>query len=419
MDFSDKCCCVLDNGLFVEVAIRLSKTFGKVYYWYPWQSAFPTSNVKLVGKGIPGIERIDYIWDVKDEVDLWVFPDIYMSDLQLELESQGKRVWGSRKGDEFELFRKESKQYMEKIGLNIGHYEIIIGLAKLREYLKAHKKQWVKISTTRGDFESFHSKNYKLIEPRLDELEYILGAKKIITEFIVEDEIEPAVEIGYDGFCVDGQFPKNAMCGIEVKDVGYIGYFKKYSDMPKQIIEVNDKLSPALKEYGYKNFFCCEERITQDGTPWIIDPMTRFGSPPSELITNMYTNLDEILWMGAEGVCVDPIPEGKFGAELLLHSGWAAKNWQAVEFPPEIRDNVKLRNLTIIDGKHYVIPGQQGGLPEIGAVVATGNTEKEAVDKVKELATKIEGYCIETYPDSLDKAQEEKDKLKQERRDGV
>ncbi len=53
------------------------------------------------------------------------------------------------------------------------------------------------------------------------------------------------------------------------------------------------------------------------------------------------------------------------------------------------------------------------GLPEIGAVVATGNTEQEAIDKVKEVAKKIEGYSIETYPESLDKAGEEKEKLKQ------
>lgn len=408
--YSSKCCLIVDNGLFTELAVRMARSFGKVYYYFPWVGAFPKSNSMLVGKGIPGVERINDFWDVKDDVDLWIFPDIYMGGVQLELQEQGKRVWGSRHGDELELFRKESKQHLEKIGLHIGHYEIVKGLDELRKYLKSHKKQYVKVSTTRGDFETFFAKNYKLIEPRIDELELMLGAKKVLMEFIVEDAIEDAVEIGYDGFTVDGVFPQQAMCGIEIKDMGYVGYFKKYQDMPQQIIDINSKISPTLKEYGYKNFFCCETRITRDGTPWIIDPMTRFGSPPSELIMNMYTNLDDILWEGAEGKCVDPIPEGKFGAELLIHSTWADKNWQAVEFPEEIRDNIKLRNLTIINGRHYVVP-QMVGLPEIGAVVATADTEKEAIEKCKELAAQVEGYSIETYPDALDKANEEKQKL--------
>jgi hypothetical protein len=412
MDFSNKTVLIVDNGLFTELAVTLSKSFGRVLYFFPWMGAFPKSNSMMIGTGIPGVERIRNFWDYTDEADLIVFPDIYAGDWQKQLVSQGKRVWGSRDGDELELYRKESKEHLKKIGLDIGKYAIIKGLDDLRKHLKDHKKQYVKVSTTRGDFETFYAKTYKLIEPRLDELELMLGAKKKGMEFIVEDAIEDAVEIGYDGFTVDGQFPNQSMCGIEIKDMGYVGYFKDYKDMPKQVIEVNSKISPTLKEYEYKNFFCCEMRITRDGTPWIIDPMTRFGSPPSELIMNMYTNLDEILWMGAEGVCVDPIPEAKFGAELLIHSTWADKNWQAVDFPMEIRDNIKFRNLTIIDGRYYVVP-QSVGLPEIGAVVATGNTEKEAIDKVKELATQIEGYSIETYPDSLDKAGEEKEKLKQ------
>lgn len=411
MDYKSKCCIVLDNGLFVETAVTLSKYFGKVYYWSPWVNAFPKSNSRLIGTGIPGVTRINDYWDVYDEVDLWVFPDIYMGGLQLHLEEQGKRVWGSRKGDELELFRKESKEYLKKMGLAIGKYVPLKGLQALRDYLKKNNEQWVKISTTRGDMESFYSKNYKLIEPRLDELEYILGAKKKVMEFLSEDAIPDAVEIGYDGFCVDGVFPDQSMCGIEIKDMSYIGYFKDYKDMPKQILDVNEKISPTLKEYGYKNFFCCEMRITEDGTPWIIDPMTRFGSPPSELVLNMYTNLADILWYGAEGECIAPIPEDKYGVELLIHSSWADKNWQAVEFPPELRENIKLRNLCVIEGKYYVVP-QSVGLPEIGAVVATGATIEEASKKVKEYAEKIEGYGVDTYPDSLDKANEQIQKLK-------
>jgi predicted RNase H-like HicB family nuclease len=71
---------------------------------------------------------------------------------------------------------------------------------------------------------------------------------------------------------------------------------------------------------------------------------------------------------------------------------------------------MKFRNLAIIDEKYYVVP-QGVGLPEIGAVVATGNTKEEAIKKCKEYCEQLEGYYIETYADSLDDATEEEKKL--------
>ena len=35
---------------------------------------------------------------------------------------------------------------------------------------------------------------------------------------IVEEAIDDAVEIGYDGYTIDGKYPQNAMWGIEIKD---------------------------------------------------------------------------------------------------------------------------------------------------------------------------------------------------------
>ena len=83
---------------------------------------------------------------------------------------------------------------------------------------------------------------------------------------------------------------------------------------------------------------------------------------------------------------------------------------KAVQFPEELRENVKLRNLTMIDGEYYVVP-QSIGLPEIGAVVAVGNTLDEAMEKVKGYAEKVEGYFLDVFPDALDGGQEEIKKL--------
>lgn len=412
MDYSNKTCCVIDNGLFAEFATELAKHFGKVYLFCPWVSAYPKSNQIIVGTGLERVEKIDDFWPILDKVDLFVFPDIYFGGLQEHLVSLGKRVWGSRMGEELELFRDFSKSALEEVGCDIGSYALIEGMDNLRDYLKDHENVFVKISRTRGDFETFKSVNYMLSEPRLDEIEHKLGAKKNIQQFIVEDMIDDAVEVGYDGYTVDGQFPTLAMSGIEIKDKGYVGHISNYKQLAKPVRNVNQIISPLLYEYKYRNFWSAEARITRDGKAWVIDPCCRAGSPPSELGMKMYTNLADIFWFGAEGVCIDPKPAAEWGAEVMLISAWANHNWQAIEFPPEIRDNVVLHFPVVIDGKYYLTP-QGFDLPCIGAVVAIGNTMQEATKKCKELAEQVKGFYVEAPVDCFDLAQEELKKLKE------
>ena len=411
MNYKSKTVLVYDHGLFVELAVELSKSFGKVYYYSPWESAFPKSNAILIGEGLPGIKRVDSIWPLVDDVDLWVFPDVYEGPLQEFLAGLGKRVWGSRMGEELELFRAESKEHLKKIGVDVGPYELIRGLDNLRDFLKVNDDQYVKISRTRGDMETFHAPNYKLIEPKLDELEFNLGAKKHVMEFICEQKIPCIAEVGYDGFSIDGQFPKNAMFGIEIKDESLVMRTMPYASFPEEVRSVNDKMAPTLRKYGYRNFISSELRITKDKTPYAIDPCCRAGSPPSEIFWMLVENWPDILWEGAGGVLVEPKFTAKWAAELLLLSSWADKNWQPIDFPASIREHVKLRNLTKINGRWYVVP-QQVGLPEIGAVVAIGSTMQEAIANVRKIGEQIRGHYIEVRDGSLDKAAEQFEALR-------
>ena len=410
-DYKTKSVCVYDQGLFAGMALRLAEFFGKVYYYSPWQNPFPSSNPRLIGYGFDNIERTNHFFDIVDDVDLFVFPDVFDGDLQCHLDRLGKRVWGSRKGEELELYRPESKIAMENMGIAIGNYIVIRGLPQLRTYLKGHDNQWVKLSVTRGDFHTFHAKNYKIVEPRLDELEWKLGAKKYIMEFIVESSIDNAVEIGSDLYCIDGVYPNAGVCGIEIKDAAYLAAFKDYKDMPSQVTGVNDKLAPALQAYKYRNFISTEIRVTEDGTPYMLDLAARAGSPPSELFMNMFENFADIIWQGAGGVCIDPIPVAKFGVELMIHSEWAGDtNWQAVHFPDKLKDKITLKNFARINGNHYVVP-QNYPLPEIGSVIAMGNSLEEAIETIKEYAELIESYDLVLHPEALDEAQNEIDKL--------
>jgi phosphoribosylamine-glycine ligase len=402
VDLGTKVAVVVDNGLFIEIARELSKVFKKVYYYMPWKNGFPKSNQYVVGEGIEGVERIYDFWDYKDKADIFIFPDIYDGDMQLELLRQGKLVWGSRKGENMELYREQMKEYMKSRGLYVSPYKVVKGLDNLRSYLKEHDDVWVKQNVTRGDFETANSLNYKTFEPVLDEWEHKLGKVKHIKKFIVEKGVK-AVETGMDCYTIDGKYPDKTLAGIEVKDLGYVGRIVEYNKLSTKITDFNDKVSPLFNMYGYRGFFSTEIRISEEHPPYMVDFCARAGSPPNELYQLMYKNLPEIIWYGANGYVIDPETEHEYGVEALIHSSWADQNWQAIDFPEEYRDNIKLRNVCYIDGRYYAVP-QSVGLPEIGAIVAEGDTMDEAIEKVKEIAESIQGHYIEVKIESIDVA---------------
>jgi hypothetical protein len=400
-DYRDKTVCCVDCGLFVEFARIIAPAFKRVLYFTEWVSPFPVSNDLIIGCGIPGITRIDSIWPHIDDIDLFVFNDVYHGPLQVYLDKIGKRVWGCRSCEELEIFRVASKEHQQALGIPIGPYTVVHGLADLRTFLKAHDDVWIKISKSRGDMETWHSPSYKVSEPRLDELEWRLGAKKKIMEFVVEQDISPAIEVGYDGYSIDGCFPKTAMLGLEAKDDGLLGQVMPYANLPPQAIDLNARLASTFAACRYRGSWSSEIRITGDGIGYSIDPCCRQGSPPGELMQLIISNWPDIIWEGAEGNLIEPEFTAPWGAELMMHSPFADKNWVAIDFPPDLRDHVKFRNLTVIDGKYYVAP-HATGVAEIGAVVATGASMAEAIDNVRDIAEEVEGYDVEFNAACLD-----------------
>jgi phosphoribosylamine-glycine ligase len=399
-----------DYGQFVELAVTLSKSFGRTLYYVPWiAGGNPTSRMLRVGEGFEGVERVEELWPHIDDVDLFVFPDVYEAGLQKYLAGLGKRVWGCRGGAELELDRPASKEISKKLGVDIAPYTVITGFDGLRKHLKTHDDVFVKVSGTRGDMETFHSPDYDASEQRLDGLEHELGAHKKIMEFVVEDAINDAVEIGYDGFTIDGKFPQMALAGVEAKCKAYVGRTMRYRELPKQVRSVNDKLAPALKRYGYRGFLSTELRCNDVGA-YLIDPCCRAGTPPNELTQVMIKNLAEIVWEGADGIVVEPEYRAKCGAMVLLQSEWVADNWQHVSFPDSVRDSVKLHNATIIGGEYYVVP-HMDRRAQIGAVIGMGDTEDAAIEACKRNAEQVEGYTIEKPVAALDEAREQLDEI--------
>jgi hypothetical protein len=169
-------------------------------------------------------------------------------------------------------------------------------------------------------------------------------------------------------------------------------------------------MGTTLGKYNYRGWVSTEIRIGKDLEPYMIDATCRSPSPPSELLQEFYSNFSEIIWGGAQGAVVDPVPAAEYGVQVLLKSAWAEKNWQPVEYPEEFAPQIKLFNAVDIDGKHFVVP-QDEELQEIGAVIGWGKTPEAAVAHMQEAADSIQGFGIQIPMGSIDKAKEQMEEL--------
>jgi len=403
----DKIALVFDDGLYLSLAVRLSRDFKHVYYFSEWRGEYPKSKNDWIGRGIPKVERVESWEAYIDEVDVFIFPSIYFGETQLLLESLGKRVWGSRLGDEFELQRYKSNKFFKSKGLAQPEMKQIIGIDALRKALQKTDDKWIKTNLYRGDGETWHHSNYKTSEAYLDEIEYKLGAASKQLEWLIVDPIDgdDIVEYGYDGYCIDGNFPDKTIFGYEVKDVSYCCVVKEYKKFSPLITEFNDVIAPELEKHRYRNFFHTEGRCGKDKVSKITDITCRLGSPPGELYMEMLQNLSEIIWHGSDGKMIQPVFEGKYGIEIMLDSPWAENRWYNIDFPDSISRWVKLRNYCIIDDTYHVIP-RFSDFDNIGALIAIGDSIEECLEKAKKYKEKIEAFKLDIPTSAIDKAQE-------------
>jgi hypothetical protein len=404
---------LVDFGPFMEMGRVLGRTMKKVYLYTPWECTYPKIQPTLIGKGYPEIEPIMSIFGPHfKDIDLFVFPDISYGPLQAHLVSLGKAVWGSRMGEDLEMFRHSTKKVMARLGLDVSPYVVLKGIDALRDYLKTHKgTHWVKLNIFRATFETFKAEDYRMVESRIDSIAHDLGPYKNDIEIIVEDDIPDALESGVDGYCIDGALPENILRGFEIKGEGYLGCMTKYSKLPPCITDFDKKMKPVLRAYGYRGSYSTEVRVTKDKA-FMIDFCGRNGSPPNEAYQVLFSNMADIVWYGANGKLVEPVPAKKWAAEIMLYSAWAVKDWQPVIFPKEYAPYVKLRSATIKDGVYHVVP-QVIGTEEIGAAVGIGDSMDQAIKMATEVAESIKGYDIDPKSGSMEDAKEEFDKARE------
>lgn len=386
-DVSQVTALVVDHGLFLPIAHRLAKGMGRVLYHTPWEKGFPSLTDCIIGDGYDDIELCKDFWPIIDDIDLFVFPDILHSGLQLHLEAMGKAVWGSRAADSIEINRRKFMSLLEELDMDVPGYASVTGITALREHLADKEDKYIKVSKFRGDWETGHWRSSKLDEPMLDHLACRFGPAKEMIPFLICDSIDTDIELGVDTFCIDGQFPDHMIHGYEQKDEGFLAEVQPRTMLPDSIQEVLEKFGPVLGQFRYRNSFTAEVRKAGEKS-YFIDPCCRFPMPCTGSKTELCDNLPEVMLAGAHGELEQPKYSARFSAESCLTMKMDKDQWGTAEFPDSIKDYVKLSNSCQIDGMEC-FPPVEFRENRIGWIVATGGSIEETIqtllERVKEL----------------------------------
>lgn len=377
--------CVVDNGWFPHIAQCLAAQMKKVFYCGPARTAMPRIADAVVGDGFEGMERVTDLWSVKDQCGLFVFPDIGFYGEQRELISQGLPVWGHHGADELETDKGLFLSTLKDLGMNVPPHQVIRGLTHLRDYLRDQEDLYIKVSRWRGDWETFHWRNWTMDESALDCAAYRFGPVKDLILFYVFEPIDTEIEDGVDTWCVNGQWPKRVLHAMERKDKSLLGAMQDFADVAEPVRAVNEAIGPVLEKYGYAGAFSTEVRLNDRA--WFIDPTCRFGSPPSQLQTVLITNLPDVIWRGANGEVVEPESPEEIGAQVLITTDREKKEWATVELPEELRPWVKSAFSCQIDSVLRIAPNPLENWA--GWLVATGNTIAAVIETLKERKTML------------------------------
>jgi hypothetical protein len=379
--------CVIDYGTFTALADKLAETMQKVYYYSPAEKEYKSIQDAMMGFGLKRVIKLEDFFDpdVFDTIDLFIFPDIGYGGLQRHLVSLGKAVWGSMGADELELYRDFFIQTLKEVGLPIAKSKTIQGLTALGNYLKNVDNKWIKINCFRDNMETWYHLNYIHSARRLENLAIIFGGAKEQVTFVVQNVIDSDMECGYDGWCINGQYPSKSFQGYEKKNELYLGSLLQDKDLPEEIQFVNERMAPVLEEYGYKNWWATEIRVSK-GVPYFIDPTARHPGQSGEHQWETCLNLADVIWQGANDIIIEPKFGWAFAAEATVHydamscNPAVAAEWKTLEIPKNIQRWFKPYHYCIVDGIYQFMPEKND---EVGVIIGVGDSIKEAIDKLK------------------------------------
>lgn len=380
----DVTACVVTTGLFQNMADVMGRRCKQVYLWNPECRAFPSVQQECIGDGFDTFEKVRDFWPLLDEIDLFCFPDIGQAGLQAHLRSIGKAVWGSGFADKLELGREFFLEMLGDWGLEVPEHHVCYGLKEIRQFLIDKEDYYVKVSRFRGDMETHHWRSMELDCGWLDSLGVALGPLGEHIRFLCFPAIETDLEIGGDTYCVDGQWPSLMLNGFEGKDKTYISRVTPMGEMPEQVQTVIARITDFLATHEYRNQISFEIRVKDDKFYWI-DATQRGGMPSTGTQHIIWRNFPEIVWGGANGILVEPIPVAKYSVETMITAKRETGTWERVIIPEELEGIARFNTCCKV-GDLYAFPPNEFASNDLGWLVAIADSPKEVIELQKHLA---------------------------------
>lgn len=389
---------IIDNGMYVSLAARLAQD-DDIAYFSTWGNAFPVSREFAPATGIENVERIDdpIAFMLDGKASHVIVPDIYNNGLERLARAMDIPTFGSGQGNVLETDREHLADFLVAHDLDVINTVFLDGIDALGDYLQKHKDKFVKISTYRGDMESFHHVKWSSTEVWFDDLKRRLGPLAATIRFLVQDPILDATEIGIDTLVQHGRFALPTVLGVEQKDAAYFGCV--VADYPEAFAPIVAALSAYFKETDYNCFFSNEMRINKHGI-FMTDATCRIPSPPGGVMMNAIRNLSKVILKQEK----PDYGEAEYLCEIVLKSDWVADHWLQVTYPED--QNYSFHNYCILDGKTWIIP-HDSKYVEFGSALGWGADAESAKEMCVEAAKAIEGFQVVFDASELDKAEEE------------
>ncbi len=383
------------GGLYVEIAEALSDNGkNKVFYHTSWASAFPSWVNYAPGLNFEHLQKEKWLYKM-EEVDCIVFPDVHSGDLCYFARKlfPKKSIFGNGKGEILEANRLGLKKILEKLNLPVQHYEHIVGMPKLKEYIKKNPDKFIKTDIFRSEergMNSFHAKNFDTSEEIFKQISYAFGPFDEIVDFIVEDRIPTDVEVGIDGFYSAGiGYGENMFVGYEHNKACYLGKLTPYKDIPIPLKETLDKFKPVLDMLDYRGAISTEEKIVDKIKHYFLDICARFLSP-SEVMYSLCKNYPQMIMdIGSNKPFKIDIP-WKYVACSPIDSTHAENHYVRTLVDTKDRKNIKFKTVGCVGKAYYAIPGNE----TVAVAIGYGNTIDEAIKMSIHYSEKVSGYGV-------------------------
>jgi hypothetical protein len=104
----------------------------------------------------------------------------------------------------------------------------------------------------------------------------------------------------------------------------------------------------------------------------------------------MTTNMGNIMWQGANGILIDPVPAAAVGVQAIFKVD--RDEWGVFKIPEELDQWVKI-GYSCKKGDLVCVPPDPQGVSEIGWVTAIGDTMEEAIESLREHVEQMPEGC--------------------------